>query len=127
MKKAKTTMTWLGIAALAFAQTHSTLPASFPVNPRQFRTYVWSPTGDCHIYGRFEAAGGAKNDVNAIVLTSDEMQNLQNGNRFQALYMSGYVTVGNIDLNVPAGSYNIVFQNRDASLRTITADIAADW
>lgn len=117
----------LVMVASPFQRVHSALPVSFPLNARQFHTWIWNPTNNCRIYGRFEASGGARNDVEVFLMTSDEMQNFQNGNRANTIYQSGRVTVGNLDVRVPPGSYNIVFQSPDPSMRIVTTDIAAEW
>ncbi len=63
------------------------------------------------ITGSFRGSGGSRNDVQVIVLTDFEFQNLANGNRYFYKYDSGRATVGRLNTHLEPGRYYIVVSN----------------
>jgi hypothetical protein len=64
-----------------------------------------------HVSGTFAAAGGRK-DVECFIMNDFELPNYRNGNQYKAFYESGDVTNGRISVNLSAGNYVLVFNNR---------------
>jgi hypothetical protein len=82
--------------------------------------------GSARVVGRFEAAGGRGNDIQAVIASSDEFENWQNGHQAHVLYNTGKTTVAT--LNVPIsqpGTYYLGFNNKFSlvSDKTITGNI----
>jgi hypothetical protein len=78
------------------------------------------------LHGNFTASGGLTNDIEAFVLSSDDFVNWQNRHAARSLYNSGKVTVGTLNVNLPAdaGTYYLVFNNRFSLLtqRSVLVD-----
>ncbi len=66
------------------------------------------------VRGHFRASGGRGNDIVVSVLREDDFQNWQNGHEINALYNSGQVTAGDLDVALPngAGNYYLIFNNK---------------
>jgi hypothetical protein len=64
--------------------------------------------------GHFAATGGARNDVEVLVLTEDDFMNWQNRHPVNTLYSSGQVTQDSINLTLPSdpATYYVVFSNK---------------
>jgi hypothetical protein len=78
------------------------------------------------LQGNFTASGGAGNDVEVYVLPQDDFVNWQNRHSATALYNSGRVTVGNLNVAFPAaGTYYLVFSNRFGLLMQKTVNVDA--
>ena len=82
---------------------------------------------NARIVGSFHASGGMGNDISTLVAEWGQCENWINGHQAQALYSSGVVTNG--VLNVPitqAGSYCLAFSNKMAlvSSKTVSGDVA---
>jgi hypothetical protein len=77
------------------------------------------------VAGRFEAAGGGGNDIEAVIASSDEFENWQNGHQAHVLYQTEKTTVA--ILNVPIiqpGTYYLGFNKFSlVSDKTVTGDI----
>jgi hypothetical protein len=78
------------------------------------------------LHGSFTASGGAGNDIEVFVLPEADFVNWQNRHPASSLYNSGRVTVGNLNVTVPAaGAYYLVFSNRFGLLMTKTVNVDA--
>jgi hypothetical protein len=86
------------------------------------------PTGatSVNLHGNFTASGGFTNDVEVFVLPENDFVNWQNRHAANAIYNSGKVTVGTLNVTLPsdAGTYYLVFNNRFSLLtqRTVLVD-----
>ena len=84
-----------------------------------------------NLRGNFTASGGFTNDVEVYVFSADDYVNWQNRHAAKALYSSGKVTVGTLNVNLPAdaGTYYVVFNNRFSLLtqRSILVDAALTY
>jgi len=79
------------------------------------------------VIGRFEARGGTGNDIQAIIASSDDFENWQNGHAAGLLYQTGKTTVSGIDVPISrAGIYYLAFNNKFSLLsdKTVTGNIA---
>lgn len=76
--------------------------------------------------GNFTASGGTGNDIEVFVLPESDFVNWQNGHNAKTVYNSGKVTVGTLNVNLPAdaGTYYLVFNNKFSLLtqKTIRVD-----
>lgn len=95
------------------SQPQTVVNDTFAVNAATIHYYNFSLNSLSRVIGRFEASGG-RNDIDAIILDADEFTNYRNTGNYKSYFHSGYITVGNIDLNLPAGSYYIIFSNSAA-------------
>jgi hypothetical protein len=66
------------------------------------------------LHGNFTASGGMGNDIEVFVLPESDFVNWQNGHAAKTFYNSGKVTVGTLNVNLPAdaGTYYLVFNNK---------------
>ncbi|MGD0163715.1 MAG: hypothetical protein ABSB39_14710 [Candidatus Sulfotelmatobacter sp.] len=91
------------------------------------------PTGatSVNLHGNFTASGGLTNDVEVFVLSADDFVNWQNRHEAKTFYNSGKVTVGTLNVNLPAdaGTYYLVFNNRFAILaqKNVLVDAALTY
>lgn len=96
-----------------------------------FKLIVPSGATSVLLHGNFTASGGLSNDVEAFVMTEDDFVNWQNGHSAKTFYNSGKVTVGTINLNLPAdaGTYYLIFSNRSSLLtqRNVLVDAALTY
>jgi len=96
------------------------LLGSVAVSPLQVRYWKFevSPTmTNAHVTGNFHASGGAGNDIEAIVAEWGDCENWINGHHGLALYASGKVTNGALDVPISqAGTYCLAFSNKMALL-----------
>jgi hypothetical protein len=96
-----------------------------------FKLDVPSGATSVNLSGNFTANGGFTNDVEAYVLSADDFVNWQNRHAAKALYSSGKVTVGTLNVNLPAdaGTYYLVFNNRFSLLaqKTVIVDVALTY
>lgn len=107
---------------------HRIVSQSFEVQALGFTFFQFDmPTGG-KIRGNFRASGG-KNDIEVVVFDARDFENFRNGNRARRTYYysGGYVTSDEIDRDIPAGSYYLVFNNKDALItsKRVTAQIDA--
>ncbi len=83
------------------------------------------------VHGNFTASGGLGNDVEAFLLLESDFVNWQNRHDAKTFYNSGKVTVGNLNVNLPAdaGTYYLVFSNRFGLLaqKTVRVDAALTY
>jgi hypothetical protein len=97
----------------------------------QYWKFEVSPTmTNAHVTGTFHAAGGFGNDIEAIVAEWSECENWINGHHGEALYASGKVTNGAVDVPISgAGTYCLAFSNKISLLtgKTISGDIALQY
>jgi hypothetical protein len=82
--------------------------------------------GSARVVGRFEATGGGGNDIQAVIASSDEFENWQNGHPAHVLFQTGRTTVAT--LNVPIskpGTYYLGFNNKFSlvSNKTIAGNV----
>jgi len=81
------------------------------------------------LQGNFTATGGTGNDIEAYVLSEADFVNWQNGHDAKTYYNSGKVTVGTINVNLPAGTCYLVFNNKFSVLssKSVKIEGAADY
>jgi hypothetical protein len=83
------------------------------------------------LHGNFTASGGLSNDIEVFVMPESDFVNWQNGHNAKTLYNSGRVTVGTLDVNLPAdaGTYYLVFSNKSSLLtqRNVLVDAALTY
>jgi predicted nucleic acid-binding Zn ribbon protein len=125
------TSTSSGPASLfpVLSQPHVIVNDSFAVGARQYASYSFTTTGPTHVKGSFTAQGG-RNDIDVALFTAEGYVNFQNGHAGSTYYQSpGYVTAGSIDINIPAGTYYLVFINTAALLtnKVVHADVVATY
>jgi hypothetical protein len=133
--------------ALTRAQTNETstpkAPSAF-VMPARHRTMLASGvisipatyiTSQCFqisndmrsaiVTGRFQASGGAQNDIQVVLATEDNFTNWRNRNGGVLLYDSGRTTVGKVYISLPdEGRYCLGFVNGFSlfSAKSVSAD-----
>jgi hypothetical protein len=83
------------------------------------------------LHGDFTASGGLGNDVEVFLMSEGDFVNWQNRHDAKTFYNSGKVTVGTINVNLPAaaGTYYLVFNNRFGLLaqKTVRVDAALTY
>jgi hypothetical protein len=87
-----------------------------------YRSYSFQIASPALVTGRFQARGGAQNDIEAYILDRDAFLNWTNDHRTAAYYNSGRLTVGNIRTQLGPGTYYLVFNNRDLSANNKTVE-----
>jgi len=104
-------------------QQHTTTMSNpnIVINPLSFHYYKLDvPAGATSIllHGDFTASGGLSNDIEVFLFPEDDFVNWQNGHNAKTFYQSGKVTVGTINVNLPAtaATYYLVFSNRKSLL-----------
>jgi zinc ribbon protein len=103
-------------------QQHTTTMsnANIGINPLSFHYKLDVPAGATSVllHGDFTASGGLSNDIEAFVFPEADFVNWQNGHNAKTFYQSGKVTVGNINVNLPAtaATYYLVFSNKTSLL-----------
>ncbi|HYM74966.1 MAG TPA: zinc-ribbon domain-containing protein [Candidatus Dormibacteraeota bacterium] len=84
-----------------------------------------------NLKGHFSATGGVGNDIEAYLLTEDDLVNWQNGHTVHALYNSGRVTQETVNVVLPAdaGKYCLVFSNKFSFLtpKAVQTNIALTY
>jgi len=101
------------------------------LNYGYFKLDVPSGATSVNLRGNFTASGGFTNDVEVYVLSADDYVNWQNRHAAKSFYSSGKVTVGTLNVNLPAdaGTYYVVFNNRFSLLtqRTVLVDASLTY
>jgi hypothetical protein len=87
--------------------------SNFPVDARSFVFFDLALSQTSLLKGMFVARGG-NNDIDCLIMEASELENFKNNQTFRTYYRSGYITTGNINLSLPAGTYKIVFSNTKA-------------
>ncbi len=105
-----------GITSIVSDRSVLSIPAG---NYRSFTFQIASPA---LVTGRFQARGGAQNEIEAYILDRDAFLNWTNDHRAPAYYNSGRLTVGNIRTTLGPGTYYLVFNNRDLSANDKTVE-----
>jgi predicted nucleic acid-binding Zn ribbon protein len=80
---------------------------------KAFRFTIPGGATDGVLAGHFAATGGAHNDIEVWLMNADDFANWQNRHPVMAIYNSGQVTQGTLNVSLPqAGTYYLVFNNR---------------
>jgi len=97
--------------------------------PRVFPVVADTLMRDTTITGRFTSQGGTDNVIEAFVFDQDNYVNWLNNTPSQALYQSGQVAVGMINLPLrQSGKYYLVFSSkRNFVGRRLNADLKLDY
>jgi hypothetical protein len=94
-------------------ETRVIVSDSITVAPGEIKWYTFDVDRDGgHIIGNFRAQGGSHNDIRVLIMSAEEIENYKNGNNTETYYDSGKKTVGRFNVNVPGGSYCLVFDNK---------------
>ena len=83
---------------------------SFNVVAGRYEYFTFTVGQDSRIVGTFQARGGSKNDIQCLLIRSDDLINLMNGHKVQTYY-GETTTYGKIDRQIPTGEYALVFSN----------------
>jgi hypothetical protein len=70
-----------------------------------------SSASDVRLSGTFTAAGGSGNDIFVYVMDERALINWQNGHQVNVYYNSGKLTTGNINIDLPTGTFYLVYDN----------------
>jgi hypothetical protein len=97
---------------------------SIDVGAGKYRSYSFHLDGNAIVTGRFQARGGAQNDIEAYILDADGFANWANEHGAPAYYNSGRLTVGAINTQLSAGNYYLVFSNRNSPADDKTVEAA---
>jgi hypothetical protein len=97
-------------------RTQMLTDTAFTLSAAQYQYIRFSvPKGatSVRVQGTFSASGGLGKDIEVYVLTEDAFVNWQNRHPVGALYTSGRITQGTLNVGLPsdAGSYDLVFSN----------------
>ncbi len=77
-----------------------------------YEKFVVDRVKDAHVTGSFNASGGTGNDIEVLLLEESNFENWKNGHSAPALYSSGHITTGKIDVPLgQTGTYYIIFSN----------------
>ena len=96
---------------------------TFHVNNLSYMSFTVNLTSaTTNLMGTFSAEGG-KNDIRCIIVDDDNFVNFQNSTDFREFFDSRYVARGNVNVNLAAGVYHIIFTNQAAlfTSKTVTA------
>lgn len=58
---------------------------------------------DARVVGQFRASGGLGNDISGVIASESQFENWKNGHSASVFYDSGKVTVGDVNVDIPAG------------------------
>lgn len=114
------------LATSAYAQesrgTSYLLNGSVAVNAGQYwyQQFSVGQRNGGRVVGRFRASGGSGNDIICFIIDQDGLENFQNGHTVPTYYNSGKITVANINTQLAAGQYYLVFSNTFALLTAKT-------
>jgi hypothetical protein len=102
-------------------QQHTTTMSNpnIDIKPLSFHYYKLDvPAGATSVllHGDFTASGGLTNDIEVFVFPENDFVNWQNGHNAKTFYQSGKVTVGTVNVNLPAGTFYLVFSNKSSLL-----------
>lgn len=79
----------------------------------QYRCEITPDMRNAHVSGRFNAAGGTGNDIEAVIATEEEFTNWVNGHQARVFYSTqGRKTTDTIDVRLAPGTYYLAFNNR---------------
>jgi len=96
-----------------------------------FKLVVPQGASSVLLHGNFTASGGLSNDVEVFVMPENDFVNWQNGHAAKTFYNSGRVTVGTLNVNLPAdaGTYYLIFSNKSSLLtqRNVLVDAALTY
>jgi len=89
---------------------------SVAVNPHNMYFFIFTVKArmkKVRLSGKFQAVGGTRNDVQAVVCSEEDFVNFRNGHQVPVFYNSGKATVGDIDASLPEGEgkYVLAFSN----------------
>ena len=113
------------------SQSRPLVSGSVAVNPGTM-WYTWfrvdtTTMRDVRVVGRFEAAGGSGNDIQAVLADADSFENWKDGHPAQVLFGTGKTTVASIDVPiVSSGTYYLGLNNRFALFSAKTVSGAID-
>jgi hypothetical protein len=114
--------------------TEATGDKAFTVNAGGVYYYKFEvPAGAYNVSfkGHFSATGGSGNDIEAYLLTEDDLVNWENGHSVKTLYNSGRVTQESVNLALPsdAAKYRLVFNNKFSLLtpKAVQADVTLSY
>ncbi|MFN2455905.1 MAG: zinc-ribbon domain-containing protein [Pyrinomonadaceae bacterium] len=117
-------------ASQVLTSRHNIVNSSFPVEALHYSYYTFTVPSAAHVTGNFRASGG-RNDIEVVIFDEEGFENFQNGNKASRVYYNshGYVTTATIDKNIGAGTYYIIFNNKDAILtdKMVTANIDVEY
>ncbi len=94
--------------------------ATISIGPGEYRQFPFSVDldsfQDVKVQGSFQVIGGTGNDINACIFTRTDFVNWVNKQSVTALYYSGQVTIGDMDVDINAsGEYVLVLENTFSS------------
>jgi hypothetical protein len=78
---------------------------------KQFRFHIRPEMQNARVVGRFESAGGSRNEIYVALVDEDGLTNFVNGQSFKNWYYTKAV-VDSFDIRLGPGRYYIVFSNR---------------
>jgi hypothetical protein len=101
------------------------------LNFSYFKLIVPSGATSVLLHGDFTASGGLSNGIEVFVMSENDFVNWQNGHSEMTFYKIGKVTVGTLNVNLPAdaGTYYLVFSNKSSLLtqRDVLVDAALTY
>jgi len=100
--------------------------STVPVAAGKFQSYSFRVADRAVVTGRFQAKGGAGNDIEAYILDYDGFVNWSNNHSAPAYYNSGRLTVGTIKTTLSAGTYYLVFNNRYSPADAKTVEVSVE-
>lgn len=105
------------------------IDSTFIVDPRNFTTYPFTISGGyARLKGNIRAKGG-QNDINVYILNEDGFRKFNNGESATTYFSRQKISNENLDVQLPANIYYIVFDNRHAELtsKTVTVNLFLEW
>jgi hypothetical protein len=108
------------------AEPHALLAKSLLVPARQMVWYTFTLPVITRVHGHFRASGGG-NDIYAVLVDDDGLENFRNGHGAKVFYSSGgYITTDTIDCRLAPGRYHMVFSNTKALLTNKMVDVTLE-
>ena len=90
---------------------------------------VGSGMQSAHVKGSFVARGVTANDIIVLVMSETDAINWYNGNAYTALYESGQTTTASFNVNLGAGKFYVIFDNRFSTTedKEVSAQVELVW
>jgi len=115
-----------GTSSMGIGRRDALISGSVIVKAGTIYFVKFTVDGSARVVGRFETTGGPGNDIQAVIASSDEFENWQNGHQARVLFQTEKTTVATVDvpINQP-GTYYLAFNNKFSvqSDKTVTGNI----
>lgn len=104
------------------------VPSTFSVAARNAYSTQFNVPSSERVSGTFRASGGSGNDIQVFIVDAENYRLVESGEPFRSFYNSGKVSTGSIDIQLPQGTFYVVFNNKFSFLtnKAISAEISLE-